>query len=115
MAGNANSGRRQEKPFADALAMEIASAGEDRKDLRQIARVLISKAKAGDMQAMTCLIDRLDGKPMQQIESHNVNENHFVKAPEKAAKDDWAQYLAHKTKAPVAEKKTNGSSNGKSH
>jgi ribosomal protein L18E len=66
MAGNANSGRRAEKPFADALRMEIAAAGPDHKRLRTIARALLDKAESGDMQAINALADRLDGKPAQE-------------------------------------------------
>lgn len=68
MAGNANSGRR-EKPFAKALAMEIAEAGENSKALRNIARKLIAKAEEGDMQAIKEFIDRTDGKAVQQIDA----------------------------------------------
>lgn len=68
MAGNKNSGRRQEKPFADALRMELAAAGEDHKALRAIARQLIDKAQAGDMQAIQELANRTDGKPSQQVD-----------------------------------------------
>lgn len=67
MAGNANSGRKQEKPFADALRMELAAAGEDQKALRLIARALIDKASSGDMQAIKELADRADGKVPQQL------------------------------------------------
>jgi hypothetical protein len=66
MAGNANSGRR-EKPFAKALAMEIAEAGENAKALRNIAKVLIAKAEEGDLQAIKEFIDRTDGKAPQAI------------------------------------------------
>ena len=68
MAGNANSGRKQEKPFRDALRMELASAGEDQRALRSIARALIAKAEDGDMQAIKELADRIDGKVPQGIE-----------------------------------------------
>ena len=71
MAGNKNSGRRQEKPFADALRMEIAALKDDRKGLRRVARKLIQKAEEGDLAAIKELADRVDGKAMQR----NVNEN----------------------------------------
>lgn len=67
MAGNANSGRRQEKPFADALRMELAAAGADHRMLRTIAAKLIEKAQGGDMQAIQELANRTDGKVAQQI------------------------------------------------
>lgn len=66
MAGNANSGRR-EKPFFEALDMELKAAGADRKALRAIAAQLIAKANDGDMQAIKELADRMDGKPAQGI------------------------------------------------
>lgn len=69
MAGNSNSGRRAEKPFADALRMELKAAGENHKALRAIARQLIAKATEGDMQAIKELADRTDGKPMQAVEA----------------------------------------------
>jgi len=68
MAGNANSGRRQEKPFRDALRMELAALkDEDPKALRSIARKLLEKASDGDMQAIKELADRTDGKVPQAI------------------------------------------------
>lgn len=68
MAGNANSGPKKEKPFRDALLMEIKAAGEDHKSLRRIARALISKAEDADIQAIKEIADRLDGKVPQGIE-----------------------------------------------
>jgi len=73
MAGNRNSGRRQEKPFADALRMEVAALKDDRRGLRLVARKLIEKAEHGDMAAIRELADRTDGKPVQQ----NVNQHGF--------------------------------------
>ena len=67
MAGNANSGRKQEKPFRDALRMELLAAGDDHKALRMIAAKLIEKATEGDMQAIRELADRTDGKVPQGI------------------------------------------------
>ena len=68
MAGNANSGRKAEKPFRDALRLEIAEAGENSKALRNIAKKLIAQAEAGDMQAIKEFADRLDGKAVQQLD-----------------------------------------------
>ena len=67
MAGNANSGRR-EQYFLTALLMELKSAGKDMPQLRNIARQLISQAEQGDLAAIREFLDRLDGKPMQAIE-----------------------------------------------
>lgn len=77
MAGNANSGRRAEKPFADALRMELAAAGDDHKALRNIAKQLIAKAEEGDLAAMKELADRTDGKPRQQLDVEaNISLSH---------------------------------------
>lgn len=59
-------GRPKDKPYAEALRMELAAAGDDRKELRAIARAHIDAAKAGDLQAINALADRLDGKPVQE-------------------------------------------------
>lgn len=67
MAGNANSGRKAEKPFRDALRMQLLEAGEDHKALRAIAAKLMEKALEGDMQAIKELADRTDGKVPQAI------------------------------------------------
>lgn len=59
--------QNKDKPFAEALRMELAAAGEDRKALRRIARKLIANAESGDMQAIGMIADRLDGKPAQEV------------------------------------------------
>jgi hypothetical protein len=59
-------GRKSEKPFADALRMELAEAGENQKKLRMIARNLIELAADNkDLPAILAIADRLDGKPAQ--------------------------------------------------
>lgn len=77
-SGNPN-GRAKEKPFADALRMEINAAGADHKKLRLIAKALLDKAEDGDMQAINCVADRLDGKPVQESD---VNVTKTVSAAE---------------------------------
>lgn len=68
MAGNANSGRKQEKPFRDALRMELAKLQDnDQRGLRKIASALIEAAEGGDMQAIKELADRVDGKVPQAV------------------------------------------------
>jgi hypothetical protein len=69
MAGNANSGRKAEKPFRDALRMQLKEAGEDHKALRMIAAKLIDLAVSGDLQAIKELADRTDGKSVQQVDA----------------------------------------------
>lgn len=66
--GNANSGPKREKPFLEALRMELLAAGTNHKALRSIARQLINKASEGDMQAIIEFANRMDGKPMQAVE-----------------------------------------------
>jgi hypothetical protein len=58
----------KDKPFRDALRLEIADAGEDHRALRKVARALLTKAESGDVQAIREIGDRLDGKPAQAIE-----------------------------------------------
>lgn len=67
MAGNANSGRKQEKPFRDALRMELAAAGDDNKALRRIAAALIARAEEADLGAIKEVADRIDGKVPQAV------------------------------------------------
>ena len=62
-------GRPKEKPFADALRLEIAAAGSDHKALRAIARNLIELAQTPELAALpaiNAIADRLDGKPVQE-------------------------------------------------
>jgi hypothetical protein len=64
--GRSGTNKNKEKPFADALRMEISAAGDDHKRLRRIAAKLLDLAEAGDMQAINAVADRLDGKPAQE-------------------------------------------------
>lgn len=76
MAGNANSGRKQEKPFRDALKLELAKLqDDDQRGLRKIARSLIEAAESGDMQAIRELADRVDGKVPQGVIGGDDGEN----------------------------------------
>ncbi len=64
--------QNKDKPFRDALRMELAAVGDDHKALRQIARNLISLATKEDqsaMQAIREIADRMDGKPAVAIEN----------------------------------------------
>jgi len=80
-------GRKREKPFSDALRMELTAAGEDSKALRAIARKVIKRAEAGDLAAASFIADRLDGKPVQAIENgedgpfETVSKIELVAAP----------------------------------
>ena len=61
-------GRGIDKPFLEALRMEINKAGTDHKSLRRVAAKLIEKAENGDMNAIKELADRLDGRPAQTVQ-----------------------------------------------
>jgi hypothetical protein len=76
MAGRPPGAQNKDKPFRDALRMEIAAAGEDQKALRAIARNLIQLAQLPEATALPAIReigDRLDGKPAQAI----VGDNEF--------------------------------------
>ena len=67
--GRSGTNRNKDKPFAEALRMEIAAAGENHKALRAIARNLIalaSKEELAALPAINSIADRLDGKPAQE-------------------------------------------------
>src|SRR5262245_16311787 len=67
-------GQQRDKPYREALRMELAAAGEDMKKLREIAKVHIARCEAGHMQAIKDLADRIDGKPAQALE-HSVPDS----------------------------------------
>lgn len=85
MAGRPPGSPNRDKPFRDALRMEIAAAGEDHKALRGIARNLILLAGNPDpsaLPAISQIADRLDGKVPQGIvgddEGDPVNVLHRI-------------------------------------
>ena len=68
-SGNPLGRKLDNKPFAEALKMELAAAGENHKKLREIAKNLIDiAAKPGEaaLPAIQQVADRLDGKPAQE-------------------------------------------------
>ena len=60
-------GQQRDKPFRDALRIELAAVGEDSKALRGIARALIMAAQEGKMDAIKEIGDRMDGKVAQAV------------------------------------------------
>jgi hypothetical protein len=78
MPGNANSGRRKEKLFYEALKLEL-SGRDDRNGLRAIARNLLDVAldtTHKDMLAASREVaDRLDGKPAQALIGGDDDDN----------------------------------------
>jgi hypothetical protein len=71
-------GQQRDKPYREALRMELAEMGVDLKKLREIARAHIEKAVAGDMQAIKELADRLDGKAVQLLEHAGGGEMRVI-------------------------------------
>ena len=69
MGNPVSRGQQRDKPFRDALRLEIAQAqdAEDKRSLRVIARKLLNTAADGDVQAIKEVADRLDGKVAQLI------------------------------------------------
>jgi hypothetical protein len=74
-------GQQRDKPYRDALRMELAAAGEDQRELRAIARAHIRAAAGGDMSAIKELADRLDGKPVQATEITGDVQSYIVRMP----------------------------------
>lgn len=68
-------GRRNPKPFAEALRMELLAAGDDNKALRLVARKLIETASEGKLDAIKELADRVDGKVAQAIIGGEEDDN----------------------------------------
>jgi len=77
MAGNANSGKRKDKLFRDAILMELSirDAGEDGKTLRLIAGGVIDAALDKKLDATKELADRIDGKPAQALVGGDDDDN----------------------------------------
>lgn len=93
MAGVAGrSGKPKDKPFIEALRMEIADAGGDLKRLRKIAAKALELAEAGEAWAVQFVADRLDGKPAQSVEVSGEVKQTVMRAPVVASSAaDWAE------------------------
>ena len=64
-------GYETQRPFADALRIELAAAGGNQRALRAIAHNLLFLAQQPEMTALPAIreiADRLDGKPKQEAE-----------------------------------------------
>jgi hypothetical protein len=64
-----------DKPFRDALRLEIMRKGADK--LRRSARALIDKAMEGDVSAIKEVADRLDGRVPQLVGGDRENPVQF--------------------------------------
>lgn len=60
-------GQQRDKPFREALRLEISEIEDNPRSLRLVARKLLDQAVSGDVQAIKEVADRLDGKPAQAI------------------------------------------------
>jgi hypothetical protein len=67
-------GAASRKPFLDAMRMELAAAGSDNRKLRSIAAKVIDMAEEGDLEAVKLIWDRLEGKPLQQVDVNQAIE-----------------------------------------
>lgn len=68
--GRSGTNKGKDKPFRDALRMEIAALGDDDpRALRGLARNLLTLASGPEgLPALKEIADRLDGKPAQAVE-----------------------------------------------
>lgn len=69
MAGNANSGKRKEKQFFDALNFTLKNGKTPTARLNRIAEQLVQAAESGEQWAIKEVADRLDGKPAQTVDA----------------------------------------------
>lgn len=86
MAGRPKGAENKDKPFKEALRLEIASMGADHKALRDIARNLILTASMPGKDAVSAIreiADRLDGKPTQAIEHSGEMTRYVARIPDK--------------------------------
>ena len=64
--------RDANRPLADTIRRAILA--DKGASLRKAAEALLRKASDGDLQAISMLGDRTDGKPVQQIQQELVAE-----------------------------------------
>lgn len=67
MAGRPLGSQNKDKPFRDALRMEIVAAGDGHQALRKVAAALLREAQDGDINAIKEIANRLDGRVTQEI------------------------------------------------
>ena len=74
---------------------------------RRIMERLVDMAADGNMQALTLLFDRLEGKAVQQIEQKLETTNMVVRAPDLARNaGEWSQMYAPDSE-PTEDRKPN--------
>jgi len=89
-----NKDQKRPKLCFDALMMELKEADEP-KTLRGIMRKLIEMAASGDIQAIKEVMNRIDGLPVQIVETLNENVSYVALMPPKAENMDlWLKHYA---------------------
>ena len=78
MPGRPPGSPNKDKPFRDALRLELASDGADHKALRKVAAALIREAQEGDVNAVKELANRLDGRVAQEIAGSEERPMHII-------------------------------------
>ena len=68
MAGRPKGSENKDKPFRQALEMQLAAKGADLKALRKIADTVIKAAERGEQWAVDQIANRLDGRPHQSMD-----------------------------------------------
>ena len=69
-------GHKSDKLWRDAIMLAVNDKdGAGRKNLRILAEKTVELAKAGDMQAIKEIGDRLDGKPAQAVQHSDGDGN----------------------------------------
>jgi len=112
MAGNANSGKRQEKLWRDALHLAVNAPGpEGKKKLRHIAETVVRLAMGGDMAAVKEIGDRLDGRPHQTVDTTVQHVEEGESFPRASSYVEWAERHG----GSIATLGTSTGSSGKSH
>ena len=68
--GRSGTNKNQDKPFREALMIEIKGAQENgHRAVRMLARRLVEKGLSGDVAALKEIADRTDGRPAQSIQA----------------------------------------------
>ena len=80
MSGNANSGRRKDKPFRDALMLALnriqaTKDGTEQKKLDGLAESLVKEGLGGNVPALKEIADRVDGKVPQGVIGGDEDDN----------------------------------------
>jgi hypothetical protein len=87
------SGKRKDLPWREALmrAIKRKAAGDDAQALERVADAVVQAAIEGDMTAAKEIGDRLDGKPVQAVESSTEVTHYVIAIPAREqTSEQWA-------------------------